>query len=737
MQRSNICVKNHKQTQKNVKKKIRKIDFPKYVKCLSKCDPKPILQMHDPNSAYSLLSRHLNDAIENCSFDKIVNNDEKPWFDKELIKLRREKESAYKTFKNCRTAYNETLSKQIKKKYEALIKLKRKSYFKSLFLKHKGNSKETWKIINRLLGKKRSKIADKEISINGRLCNDNVTIANAFNDFFTELPKKLHRKLPNTPKTFKAFLSKRNMNSFFLNPTSLSEVWKIIVSMQRKSSTGFDKVSSLMLKELPENILICLVHIFNMSFAKGEFIEEFKIAKIIPIPKKGDLSLMKNYRPISLLSCISKVLEKLMSSRLNSFLSKYNLLYRCQFGFRKKYSTELATSFLINKITDAIEAKCKVMGIFIDLSKAFDCLDHSILLHKLDNIGVRGIPLKWFESYLSDRKQKVVYNGFISDSTCNIYVGAPQGSILAPLLYLIYVNDLYMCLSRSEAILFADDTNILITATCIGSLFEIANKELEYINEWLICNKLTVNDDKSNYIIFHNNHNETELSNLCINLGNVKIKRVKSTKFLGIKIDEKLNWNLHMEHILSKTRRNLGVVRKISPFITKDAQYQLYFALIVSHLKYGIIVWHNGNLTMRKKLQACSNNFVRLINSLPDRQSVREIMKDSNLLSINQMYHSEISKLYHKLENGTIPDCFTQLFENQIRASNIRTRSSSTHFQPFRRIRLTQQAFNFQGPKIWNSIPSMFKMNDENCPVENALFSKNIKEYVINNIDFI
>ena len=307
-----------------------------------------------------------------------------------------------------------------------------------------------------------------------------------------------------------------------------------------------------------------------------------------------------------------------------------------------------------------------------------------------------------FKSNLSDRKQKVFYNGTLSENTCDITIGAPQGSILAPLLYLIYVNDLYLCLNRSETILFADSTNLLIRAKCMNSLFMIANQELAYIDEWMISNRLTVNAGKSNYVIFHYNYSNTELSNLDVKLGTTKIDQVKSTKFLGIKIDEKLNWNPHMEYILSKTRRNLGVVRKISPFITKEAQYQLYFSLIISHLRYGIIVWHQGSLTMRKKLQACSNNFVRLMNSLPGRQSVRQIMKDANLLSNNQIYHSEIAKLYHKLENGTIPECFSQLFENQTRASTIRTRSSPTFFQPFRRIRLTQQAFNYQGPKIWN-----------------------------------
>ena len=269
------------------------------------------------------------------------------------------------------------------------------------------------------------------------------------------------------------------------------------------------------------------------------------------------------------------------------------------------------------------------------------------------------------------------------------------------------------------------------------SLFEKANKELEHIYDWMVSNKLTINTDKSNFIIFHNRYNLENIEEYHIKLGNTELDQVKCTKFLGIKIDENLNWKSHMEFILSKTRHNLGVVCKISPFINKDALYQLYFALIMSHLRYGILVWHHGCVTMRKKMQACSNNLVRLIHSLPSRQSVRVVMKDNNLLSLNQIYHIEIAKLYHKLENGTIPECFKQLFENQNRATGVNTRSHSNYFQPFCRINLTQQAFNVQGPKIWNAIPIDIKMDSNGQCLEEVIFKKNIKEYAINHIDYI
>ena len=228
--------------------------------------------------------------------------------------------------------------------------------------------------------------------------------------------------------------------------------------MKPKHSFGHDGLSSFVVKKLPYNMCQALVHIFNLSLKKGEFISKFKIGKIIPIYKKGNKKLQENYRPICLLPTLSKLLEKIMYKRVNDFLIKNNFFYKNQFGFRKSSSTELAAIYLMNKLTSALNSKMNAAAVFLDMSKAFDCIDQTILLSKLQHYGIRGIALQWFRSYFSGRKQRVYFGNEFSSSINDVNYGAPQGSVLAPLLYLIYVNDMHLCVNQTTPVLFADDT---------------------------------------------------------------------------------------------------------------------------------------------------------------------------------------------------------------------------------------------------------------------------------------
>ena len=350
---------------------------------------------------------------------------------------------------------------------------------------------------------------------------------------------------------------------------------------------------------------------------------------------------------------------------------------------------------------------------------------------------MRGKALGWFKSYLSDRKQKVQYQNILSENTCDIQCGAPQGSILAPLLFLVYINDLPKCLERSEAILFADDTNIFITAKNKEELFRIANTELKNVNNWMLSNKLALNTDKSNYILFHERDRSTPTHLYCLGIGNADIVKVSDTKFLGLLIDEKLSWNKHMLSILSKIRRNLGVIRKISPYLTKSVLFQLFHTMIMSHVKYGIMVWHHGNITMKKKIQASANNFIRLIFHMNQTQSVRPTMKESKLLSNNQLFFKEVCKFVQKLENKTIPSGFINLFSDQLRDSNLSTRSNSNYNLPFSRINLTDQAITYHATKAWHSLPPSIKINPQtNCLYSNEAFAKRITQYALTSVDF-
>ena len=537
----------------------------------------------------------------------------------------------------------------------------------------------------------------------------------------------------------------RHLNSMFLSPTTREEVLKIIGKFQNKNSTGLDGISPKVLKLFPNSLILCLVHIFNLSLSQGKFISTFKKAKVIPIHKKNKKNDMNNYRPISLLPVISKVLEKLMHTRLYSFLNSKNTFYANQFGFRPNHSTAQAGAILADKISQALNKNMKVASVFLDMSKAFDCVDLDILLNKLYRYGIRGTALAWFKSYLLGRTQKVFFNGFLSKNTCSMDCGVPQGSILGPLLYLIYVNDCFKCLTHGNAIFYADDTTLIFAAKTYEELYKYINYDLKCLHSWLCLNKLTVNSSKTKFMIFTGTKRAKQPSpSLKVELNGESLERVDDYKFLGLTINQHLNWKSHMLGLLSKTQRNLGVVRKIARYLNRSSLFQLYHSLIMSHIRNGIIVWHHGNKQIRKKIQACANNFLRLIFHLKPRDSVRALMKENNLLSVNQIYHLEIAKLMQKHALSDIPSPFSEIFQGPARQSEMSSRSNRTLIQAPSRTIKYEQSIRCSGPIIFNEIPSDIKYDRElpqfqssNRPQPYFKFVSKMKKFALSDVDFI
>jgi hypothetical protein len=249
--------------------------------------------------------------------------------------------------------------------------------------------------------------------------------------------------------------------------------------------------------------IICqpLVNLINLSLATGIFPDKLKIAKVIPIYKMGDTDCFANYRPISLLPNFSKFFEKVMYNGLMELIEKHDILYSSQFGFREKHSTSLAITHLVNKITSAIDRKEITVGVFLDLAKALDTIDHDILLAKLDHYGMRGQALQWISSYFYCRKQYVQYKETFS-SYHTIKCGVPQGSILGPLFFLLYINDISNASNLTESLIFADDTSVFYSHSDPNHLQYVMNNELHNFDLWLKSNKLSVNLKKNKYVIF-------------------------------------------------------------------------------------------------------------------------------------------------------------------------------------------------------------------------------------------
>ena len=370
--------------------------------------------------------------------------------------------------------------------------------------------------------------------------------------------------------------------------------------MNSNKSSGYDEISAKIIKITAKEISKPLTHIFNLSFSFGIIPDSLKIALVTPIFKGNEQNKFENYRPISVLSCFSKLLEKLMTKRLTQFIERNKILSKHQYGFRRNRSTEHAIIDFVDKIIQAIEQGKFSVGIFLDFSKAFDTINHKILIGKLEHYGIRGVAKKLFENYLSNRKRIVKYNGVHSEEM-EITSGVPQGPVLGPLLFLLYINDIQHCSELLSIILFADDTNVLYSNTCLKTLNDVVQIEMNKISNWLNVNKLSLNTSKTKFILFRSKNKQPKHS-LKFQINNNFIKQVKNTTFFGIVVDEFLTWCDHIDLVSKKIIKCAAIISRIRHFTNLNSLKLIYYALVYPCLTYGNLIWGNAYKSHLQKI---------------------------------------------------------------------------------------------------------------------------------------
>ena len=379
------------------------------------------------------------------------------------------------------------------------------------------------------------------------------------------------------------------LNEMENKPITLNELKKAFCSLKTNRSAGYDDISYNVVKNCFRELCdLCdpLLHIFNLSYSSGIFPDSLKIGKVTPTYKAGNSSYLDNYRPISVHPCFSKILERIIYTIVYTYLQKKKILYCKQFGFQAGHSTDHAIIQLSNQIYENFEENKYTLGVFIDLSKAFDTVDHKRLMSKLEMYGIKGNLLKWFESYLTNRKQYIQIDKETKIALQDVTCGAPQGSILGPLLFLIYVNDLQYAPNLIEPIMFADDTNLFYAERDKNFFFQMVNNELQKIFQWFISSKLSINLSKTKYFFFQkpSKRGDIPLALSKLYIGNYQIQRCESIKFLGVFLDENLTWKEHIKHIENKVAKNIGIIFSSKPYLNKKCLLSLYYNYIHTYI---------------------------------------------------------------------------------------------------------------------------------------------------------
>jgi len=570
--------------------------------------------------------------VESKSLSK-RNTITNPWITPGIINSSNKKHKLHKAWQKTKKSKSDPHDKGdivlytslnlYRKRLKYIIRDAKDNYYKNKIDNVQGDPKATWKLINNLRGNTRASISptfiiDSEVVLNHR------RIANAFNDYFVSVAQKLNDNHHDTGvpvdrlPSFRSFMSKRTRNSIVMHDCTAEEISEIIKSFSNGKSSD---IPIQAVKACQEVISLTLSHFFNHFMRIGIFPDILKIGKITPIYKsKGNKQYFDNYRPISILPIFGKIFEKIMYTRIYNFFISNNLMYSKQFGFRKGHGTSHALNFSIAHLTKEITSKKHCIGIFIDLSKAFDTIDHNIMLEKLDGYGVRGTAHDLINSYLTSRKQCTKFGDEVSD-TCFVLYGVPQGSVLGPLLFLIYINDIVNCCSLGEFILYADDTNIFITGDTKDEVYRNANQVLSSVQRFMASNLLHINLTKCFYMYFKPNlhsrntcvRTEGYSADHCIRLNGQKVKQVSAIKFLGVVIDENLTWLPQIEGLKKKLLMCLGTLYRIRTSISKRLYKTIYHALFESHLTYGISVWGAQSQSVLNDLFSVQKKCLRML----------------------------------------------------------------------------------------------------------------------------
>lgn len=596
--------------------------------------------------------------------------------------------------------------------------------------------KKEWQLVNEITGRSSNCKEAIKLKINNSICSDDSKIANEFNEYFCSIVSSSTSQI-DTVHNNDIVEDLSSTNSFFFENISAIELIKIINSLNNSNSCGIDSISNALLKRIAYNISDVLAYLFNLSVISGVFPSELKSAVVIPLFKKDDRLNKQNYRPISLLPNIAKVFEKAIKSRILNFLIKNSYFSSKQFGFREGISTEDALLDFYTFLHKSLDDKMFCAALFVDITKAFDMVDHEILLKKLYNIGFRGTIFKWLSSYLKDRSQRVKIGDSLSESI-KIKFGVPQGSVLGPIFFLIYINSIFSQNLRGRVTAFADDLGLSYNTSTTFQLLCDINYDISIFRNWFAKHKLIISN-KTKLMFFNSptqalpdisyhdpcckkfnisTHVEFSYnSDISCNSNCFRVEVVDNFKYLGVVIDNKLSWHVHTCLLKSYFRSVVRNFYKLGSMCPPSVLKMFYFGLFHSKLNYGITCWGAAYCNKIKPLLILQKCVIRKIFNVNRRTPSFELFKSLQILPVRHLCYYKI------LKNFFVQNSFSS--RGAIFAYNLR-RTEHVNV-PYFRTSSYRNSYAIVSCRLFNRLPNFIKIIKEKNP-----FLRQIKFWLFN-----
>ena len=529
-------------------------------------------------------------------------------------------------------------------KYKKAIKQAKNEHWVTLFQNAK-DSKQTWALMNKAMQREQEQTGIKEMQgDDGMVTTDKKEISNIVNEFFANVGEETAKKIPYTQKEPLSYLEGVRSDKFaekFLM-VDQEQVEKTIKSLKPKHNDMDNSISMKIIRECKDVLSHTLTLLLNESIEKNVFPEVLKIAEVVPLYKnKGSRKEATNYRPISLLDPFGKIFEKIIEFQLRAFMEYAEQLTKSQHGYRENHSCDSMIISFLQEVSDSLRNDDVAVIILLDCSKAFDSISRPLLLKKLEKYGIREGALELIRSYLVDRTQRVKVGTTYSDFL-PCHTGVPQGSILGPVLYIIYTNDVDVAID-SWSSLYADDNNSMHRAKTLDEAMLKAQSSLSRTEEWFRSNKVCVNGAKSKYIVVSRREQGDSAVQLQIegkNLQRVRSsdKNNSSTAFVGLHLDEKFDFAPHINAMCQRALKSLATLAMVKKRLPKGARLQIFHSLIQSHLCLNIIASGRANKDLINRLQVIQNKALRIVEDLPSRASCTEARQKHKILTIKSQY---------------------------------------------------------------------------------------------------